>query len=162
MNLNFGRISLLIIFLVFLAAQIILIYTVGLANRIFVDEQSALITQLLSIYSVHLAVILGGIFAVKGRGRPSAAPFLIWSAIVLSLAWNGLLFAGTMSFMFSAAWKLHDIRNYLETVSRASSFLVAGALAYFFASPTGRSEKGAKGKKPAPLRGLDTADDAPA
>jgi hypothetical protein len=144
MNLNQSRGALLVIFLVFLLAQIAMIYGLGLANRIFVDEAVALITQVLAIYSVHLAVILGGMFAVKKTGMPSATPLLSWSAIGLSLMWNALLLGGTISFAVSNVWKLHDIRNYLETVSRSSSFLVAGALAFFFASPAGRAERSGK------------------
>jgi hypothetical protein len=154
MNLNLSRGALLVVFLVFLMAQIVIIYSVGVANRVFVDEEMALITQVLSIYSVQLAVILGGMFAMKKTALPQATPFLVWSAIGLSLMWNSLLLGGTLLFAVSDAWKIHDIRSYLETVSRSSSFLVAGALALFFASPAGRTEGSVKRNK-AEKRGRD-------
>src|ERR1035438_1583746 len=77
MNLNLSRGALLVVFLVFLMAQIVIIYSVGVANRVFVDEEMALITQVLSIYSVQLAVILGGMFAMKKTALPQATPFLV-------------------------------------------------------------------------------------
>jgi hypothetical protein len=139
------RVLLLRIFLVFLFVLIGMAYAAGASNRIFPDQATALITQILAIYSVQLAVILGGTFA-QNKSRPPAPLPLMVAAAALSVAWNSLLLAGMLAFTRSDGWKLPDLQSYLETVSKGGSFLVAGMLSFFFAgakSSLGKSKPNA-------------------
>ena len=103
------------------------------------DLRNAVLT-LLSIYSVHLAIIFGSLFAKTPTRRP-LVPFSIsafWVAVVLATIWNLLLIGRTVAFA-AAVFNPHledninSLLTYLKDVSGASTFLVAGSLAFFFA-----------------------------
>jgi hypothetical protein len=105
-------------------------------------DLSSLIIKLLSVYSVHLAVIFGGIFAqqrnVNHKGRSArAAGLAFWLAIVLAVIWNLLLvwrsvMFGMAAFDVSSEDNVGYLSNYIESIASAGSFLVAGALTFFF------------------------------
>jgi len=75
MTMNQARFGLLGIFILFLAVQLVAFFAV--ANKMWPEDLQALVIKLLGIYSVHLGVILGGIFAQpKGHLKrpPALAP----------------------------------------------------------------------------------------
>jgi len=142
MNVVRARILLVGIFLSGLVLQCICILTVYSKAAITSNDVTALLVKVLEIYSVPLAVILGGIFARPANptatgaseGVSSAA---FWVAVGLALVWNALLLWRGAAFSVAAfSPSIEDNVNlfasYLEAISRASLFLVAGALAYFF------------------------------
>lgn len=94
------------------------------------DLQAALLA-VLSIYSVPLATILGGLFATRSR-TPRAAPALCWAAIAVAGLWNALLLWRTLSFGMAAEDSVTDLVKYLQAVAAGGSFLLVGLLAYFF------------------------------
>lgn len=130
------------IFLVSLAAEIGLIVSQG--RDIFGPELEAAAKQMLSVYAVHFAVILGGIFANKDADFPVPPPNVGWAAIALSSLWNVLVLWRVVWFAFDSGDKIEFLREYLQTVPAESAFLVTGMLTYFFA--TSSKKAGRKGR----------------
>lgn len=97
------------------------------------QDISSLTTKLLAIYSVQMAVILGGIFGQLKTPQRIASVLAFWIAFVLSLLWNLLLLWRSVAFYLAENDQTGDLVAYLDMVSGGSSFLVVGALAYFFA-----------------------------
>jgi hypothetical protein len=133
---------LIVIFLLGLTIQIALVILSYSESAIAYNDLVSLLTKLLAVYSIHLSVIFGGIFAQKRETRKRSKPIQLSKAafglaLVLALIWNLLLL--WRSIMFGMA--VYDVNredsvgqflSYIETIASASSFLVAGALAYFF------------------------------
>jgi hypothetical protein len=110
------------------------IFYTWLQGAIYPDDVTNFVLKLLSIYSVHLTVIIAGIFAQYKR---EVSPFSdlslsFWLALAVSSIWNLLLVVRTMIFVFGSHDSINDVVTYLTTISSAGSFLVAGALTYFF------------------------------
>lgn len=141
-----ARFVLLGIFLLFLIALLALAYATGASNRIFPDEATALMTQILAIYSIHLAVICGSIFGENKVEQKSVPSGLLAAAIALSITWNLLLLGGMIAFLKTPEWKLAEIRSYLDTIAKSASFLVAGMLAFFFAGARKSVKPGVRSK----------------
>ena len=122
--------TLLVVFLLGFVVQLAGLFWIRREMR-SADLQD-LTLKLLGIYGVHIAVMTGGIFAQK-KGRTQPCPlFPFWLALSLSLLWNLLLVWFTMAFINSEG-EVKGFADQIVAVSQASSFLVAGALAYFFA-----------------------------
>jgi hypothetical protein len=138
MTITKARNVLVAIFLASLVIQIgavILTYTEG---AIASKDLSTLLLKLLAVYSVHLAVIFGGIFAQQQDGQPVQTPTTaFWVAVVVAAIWNVLLIWRSIAFC-AAAFNINlndnvlSLSTYIDDVSKAGSFLVAGALAFFF------------------------------
>ena len=130
MTMNQARLSLIVVFLGSLAIQAVAFFRVS--QYMWADDLLALILKLLAVYSVHLGVIAGGMFAQSGMrdAKPSTATAM--SAILLSLVWNLLLVGRSLSFVMSRQDSASDLMKYLETVADYGSFLVVAALAFFF------------------------------
>jgi len=132
--MNQARFGLLAIFVLCLAAQLIAFFAAG--HRMWPEELQSLVLKLLAVYSVHLTVILGGIFA-QPRGPLEDPPSdIAWTAIALALMWNGLLIWRSLSFSVADQDSVVDLTKYLDNIASASSFLVTGALAFFFTKAT--------------------------
>jgi hypothetical protein len=131
MTMNQARFSLLGIFLAFLVAQLISFVLIN--QRLWPDELSALVLKLLAIYAVYLGVILGGIFAHPQRILEPSSSATAWTAILVSVLWNILLIWRSVLFCLANQDSVGELVKYLDTVASAGSFLVAGALGFFFA-----------------------------
>jgi len=107
-------------------------------TRMWPDEFQDLLLKLLAIYSVQLGVVLGGIFAQPKSPLADPAPWLVWTALLLVLIWNLLLVWRSLAFTLAGAEtdSVADLIKYLDGVSSAGSFLVAGGLAFFFGKGT--------------------------
>lgn len=116
-----------------LTLQLLVFMLTYLRGEISAKDIVILIAKLLSIYSVQMAVILGGIFGQHKSGGRVASSVTFRIAFVLSVLWNLLLLWRSVSFYFAENDQATELVSYLDIVSGASSFLVAGALAYFFA-----------------------------
>lgn len=117
-------------FLSGLLIQAVAVIYVYLNNGVKPDTLKALLIKLLTVYSVHLAIILGGIFGQQGRNKPTGLAFKI--ALAVSVIWNLLLVWRSVKFGLSAEDSAKELIEYLGDISSASAFLVAGALTYFF------------------------------
>jgi hypothetical protein len=131
MTMNRARFSLLAIFLAFLVAQLISFLLMN--QRLWPDELSTIVLKLLAIYAVYLGVILGGIFAHPQRILEQPSPATAWTAILVSVLWNLLLVWRSVLFCLANQDSVGELIKYLDTVASAGSFLVAGALGFFFA-----------------------------
>jgi hypothetical protein len=134
MTMNRVRFGLLAIFGVGLSIQLVAFLAVS--SKMWPEDFQGLIVKLLGLYSVHFGVILGGMFAQpKGPLEDPPAP-LAWSAIFLATLWNSLLVWRSLNFSAAAQDSATDVTKYMDAVSSAGSFLVAGMLAFFFTKGT--------------------------
>jgi len=131
--MNRVRFGLLAIFAFGLAIQMAAFLAVS--GKMWPEDLQSLIVKLLGLYAAPLGVILGGMFAQpKGPlAEPPAA--LGGAALFLAVLWNLLLAWRSLSFSFATQDSATDVIKYMESVSGASTFLVAGMLAFFFAKP---------------------------
>jgi len=132
--MNQARFGLLGIFVVCLLVQLIAFFAVG--HKMWPEDLQSLVLKILAIYSVHLTVILGGIFAQPKGPLEDPPASLAWTAITLALLWNVLLIGRSIFFSMATQDSVPELIKYLEGVSSSSSFLVTGALAFFFTKGT--------------------------
>ena len=132
--MNQARFGLLAIFVLCLAIQLIAFLMVG--HRMWPEDLQSLLLKLLAIYSVHITVILGGMFAQPSGRLEDPPSSLAWTAISLAVLWNALLIWRSLSFSMAPKDSVADLMKYLEGVASASSFLVTGTLAFFFTKGT--------------------------
>jgi hypothetical protein len=133
-NANRARFGLLGIFLGSLVVQLIIFF--ALRQRMWPEDFQALVAKALAIYSVHVGVILGGIFTrPKGRFPKAAAP-LAWTALSLAALWNLLLLGRTASFGMASEDSPTELIKYFEAIGSGGSFLVSGVMVFFFGKST--------------------------
>jgi hypothetical protein len=138
MTLGRARANLLAVFLIGFIAQAAMTVVVYLNRAITSADVTNLLVTLLSVYSVPMAVMLGGLFASKISGKASAKnqPAFL-AALVLATIWNILLLSRFALFVYAGFNTAVDdsaekVSAYVDQIAKASSFLVAGSLAYFF------------------------------
>ena len=129
-------------FIIGLSIQCLAVIAAFTSRAISTADLIDLLKRLLSIYSIHFAVILGSVFGKSGavskaHGAESDAILAFRVALTLSVLWNLMLIWRTLQFGVHAFDTQSTDRtdllvSYLEAVASASSFLVAGALAFFF------------------------------
>ncbi len=127
-----ARLSLIGLFLAGLYSQIIGVLLVFSEHSLRHQDLASSLSKLLAIYSVQFAVMLGGDLR-RGRrrgGRKSAERVL--GCICTSLLWTCIFVVRTALFVFAQNDSSQALASYFDTVSASSSFLVSGALAYFF------------------------------
>jgi hypothetical protein len=124
-----AQFGLMFMFLGCLAANGVVVVLNG--ADVFPDELQASLLKILSIYSVPLAAILGGIFAQRKKISGASAGEC-WAALTVAAFWNLLLLWRTFALLFSEHDTISDLMKYLESISSAASFLIVGVLAYFF------------------------------
>lgn len=117
--------------------HVLAIFVIFHAGAIYRDDLTSLLPKILAIYSIHFAVMLGGVFGRKDSTRAKQVPAgMFWMALTLILIWNLLLVWRSVSFTLAAFQigedKISDYVSYLTTVSSSGAFLIVGALAYFF------------------------------
>jgi hypothetical protein len=132
--MNQARFGLLAIFAFSLIIQLIAFFAVG--HKMWPEDLQTLVLKLLAIYSVHVTVILGGMFAQPSGRLEDPPSSLAWTAVSLALLWNMLLIWRSLSFSMAPKDSVADLVKYLEGVASASSFLVTGTLAFFFTKGT--------------------------
>jgi hypothetical protein len=131
MNVNHVRLALLAVFVASLGFQLIGFFIVK--DKMWPEEFQSLVTKLLAIYAVQLGVILGGIFAQPRVPRTTTPAVVVgWIALVLALLWNCLLIFRSTSFVLANEDSTEELIKYLDGISAAGSFLVSGAITFFF------------------------------
>lgn len=143
--MNRARFGLLGIFAFCLAVQVAAFLAVG--RRMWPEDLLSLVLKLFAVYSVHLTVILGGIFAQPQGPLEDPPPALAWTAITLALFWNLLLLWRSLSFALATQDSVSELVKYLEGVSSSGSFLVTGTLAFFFTKGTQVAGSRARARK---------------
>ena len=134
MTMNQARFGLLVVFVFCLLLQLLAFLSVG--HKMWPEELQALVLKILAIYSIHLTIILAGIFAQPKGSLVNPHTSVTWAALMLSLLWNALLIWRSFSFAWARQDSVQDLMKYLDGVASASSFLVTGALAFFFTRGT--------------------------
>ena len=137
-----AQLWLLSIFLFFFAVQTVLLVVCQVTNGICAEKLKDLIVQLVTIYSIPLSVIIAGIFAK--RRRAAKLDGIFYASVVLAILWNGLFAWRTVELTLAAIGVGVDnakyFSEYLESVSKVSTFLISGLLTYYFAkAPEGSS-----------------------
>lgn len=135
MTMNQTRFGLLGIFSGCLLAQLIAFLTVR--NKMWPEDLQALILKIVAVYSVHLTVILGGIFAQPKGSLEDPPASLAWTAITLAVLWNVLLVWRSFSFSMATQDSSSELIKYIDGVGSSTSFLLTGALAFFFTKGSG-------------------------
>lgn len=124
--------ALLFVFAGSFVVQVTAFFAVSLS--MWPEDLRKILTTLFAVYSIPLAVIIGGLFAQpKKQSKGPVAGFLAWSAILLSIVWNSLFLWRSVSFSVAIRDSPSDVIDFMNSVSMAASFLVAGLLAFFFA-----------------------------
>jgi hypothetical protein len=121
--------GLFLVFLVACCAAVIYTYSRG---EIEPASLRQLLLKLLAVYSVHLSVVIGGMFAVRAAAASATAPRFAWSAIALALAWNLLITARVGLFAFQNLDTVDSLVEYMDTVAASSAFLVLGVITFVF------------------------------
>ena len=121
--------SLFLAFLVVCCAAVIYTYSCG---EIEPASLRQLLLKLLAVYSVHLSVVIGGMFAVRAGGSSVNAAKFAWSAVALALAWNLLITARVGLFAFQNLDSVDALVEYIDTIAASSAFLVLGVITFFF------------------------------
>jgi hypothetical protein len=96
-----------------------------------------------SACSWPLIVIIAGIFAK--RRRTAKLDGIFYASVVLAILWNSLFAWRTVELTLAAIGvgedKAKDFSEYLESVSKVSTFLISGLLTYYFAkAPEGSGD----------------------
>ena len=119
------------LFLTCLSIQTAMFFGLVARHALKWEEAWPLLKGLLVVYSVPLAVILGGVFANTHtpQSRPRAST--VWLALAVSALWNALLVVPALIYFVSSDSSPSSIELALKN-SASANFLVAGALAYFF------------------------------
>jgi hypothetical protein len=130
-----AQLRLLSIFLFFFAIQALLLVVCRVSNGLGPDKLKDLIVQLITIYSVPLSVTIAGMFAKKRRAAKLDGIF--YASLVLAILWNGLFAWRTCELALAAIGvgedKAKDFSDYMESVSKVTTFLISGLLTYYFA-----------------------------
>jgi hypothetical protein len=136
-TLTQGRRLLAGTFVISLVIEFTIIFVILLLGAIGTDDVLRIDTQLLSIYSVHFAVIIGFQFK-HNKADPEPAVDNVWLAFALVALWNLLIIFRFAEFLIAAADNgrndtVRSLIDYTDGIARAGSFLVVGVLAFFFA-----------------------------
>jgi hypothetical protein len=129
-----ARNALWVVFVASMLLEVALVAWARLTSKIYLDDLKSIMLALLAVYSVPLGIMSGGMFARSaGRdARDAGGP--VGAAIILSLVWNLLLLGRVAVFALASSDDVDALRDWVTTISTGGSFLVAGALAYYFSS----------------------------
>jgi hypothetical protein len=127
------RLSIATLFLLCFLIQMAMATWVLLRGAINPGSYAPLVAKLLSIYSVPIGVIVGGIFAAKGTTR-RATVATVWTVLALTGVWNLLLTARYVLFALAPAGtdSIPQLKEFQDAMVSGGSFLLNGALAYLY------------------------------
>lgn len=128
------RAALIVIFLLTLGAALSLVILDYGSHAIRDADMRILITSLFAIYSVHLAIIAGGLFGANKQSEQVQARLSMSFALTTATIWNLLILVRTIMFVADSHDSWLALKSFYELAASSGSFLVAGSLAYFFAA----------------------------
>ncbi len=133
------RLLILVWFGFFLGTMSVVLY-LYLVQAIERDNFIAALEQLNGLYAPYVGAITlfywGG--AARKASTHSQAGTAFALALLSSLIWNGLLFFFIVPLVFQSGF-IEDSMANVTKVGGLLSWLVAGAIGYYFANPTGRA-----------------------
>jgi hypothetical protein len=132
-NINRAKSTLVIILLAGMVVNFGIVTYTYLRDAIYAEDLQHLSIVILSVHSVPLGVVIGGIFGQRRSKRRQTPMLAFYTAVGLTLIWSFLLLTRTAIFGLAEQDSVSSLADYLSTVSASGSFLVGGALAYFFA-----------------------------
>lgn len=133
LTFNNARVILIFNFIFFFVSIILLLIFPFLKSEITSETLIDLLKKIISIYSVHFGVIVGGVFGKDFSSEVLTSKTPFWLAFVLTLIWNILMTWPMIIFSFTTMYTDQNISDYIDSIPTLSSFLVSGSLAYFFA-----------------------------
>ena len=135
MRFRTAQFSLLALFVFFLAIQEAVFLATFLYGKIYMDNLKTLSVQVLSIYSIPLGGILGGIFGKEKARERRTDPASFGTALTVSGLWNLLLLACSVLFAVKASGldAMGVVTDYLQSVATAGSCLITAVITYFHA-----------------------------
>ena len=103
-------------------------------NIIYEESLGPLLKHFTILYSVPFATIIAGVIA-KRRSKPKNPPpsHVTLLAISFAVIWNVLVLILILLFALGITERLETVYNQYEDIMPSSTFLLAGALTYFFA-----------------------------
>jgi hypothetical protein len=116
------------------SAAVLITYAQG---AIFPDNLRTMLSTLLAVYSGPLAIVTAGFFGQEAPHRKTV-PSTFWIAIVVSVIWNVFVLWGGVELLASSFGSqtketaVDDFSSYIKLISSSATFLVSGALTYFF------------------------------
>lgn len=117
-----------------LIVEIALVAYARLASKIYLDDLKAILLALFAVYSIPLGIMSGGAFARSALHDGESSPGPVGVAVLLSLLWNAVLLGRVLLFAVAQSDDVDALREWIATVTASSSFLVAGALTFYFSS----------------------------
>lgn len=126
------RNKILQIFIGCLVLQIICISVPYFRGEMYSKDLVIIFGKLLGIYAIHFAVIIGGIFGSLDDSNRKVPKGILGTSLLLIILWNVLIGWRSISFALSEDDPVKDLLFYIETISTASTFLIAGVLSYLF------------------------------
>lgn len=133
MTITKARSVLLSIFVISFLLITLLIIIPFIKGEYGSESLLTLVKKILVVYSVHFGVIAGGIFGKENPKRTLTSGLSFRLAFVMALIWNILLVWRCVAFTFIETDTTdEEIVNYIDTIAPASSFLISGALVFFF------------------------------
>ena len=107
------------------------------------SDLESILVSVLATYATPLAVILAGVFGGEPKkAQRSQTPGLgkrLKFAVALAVLWNCMILWRTSLFfvrvtddLFDDPHEISTVLQYIDLLSKSSSFLVAGALAWLF------------------------------
>jgi len=128
-----------VLFLCLLLALAVTVFALwqGYSRReYFAEDLQTLIAQVLAQFSGPLSVVAGSFFALRGVSRRTpVAHASFWLALACVTLWSVLIAGRAAAFIAYSNEAPVVMTNWLTQVVTAASFLLTGALTYFFASP---------------------------
>lgn len=131
MTLERFQVILLWLFFIFFVISCGVITWLFFDGAIYAESLKDLLLKLFAVYSVHLSIVIGGMFALKGP-TTTPAPRFARSAIALALAWNLLVSVRIILFAVVDEDSVTSLTAYMDTVGASSAFLVSGLITFFF------------------------------
>jgi hypothetical protein len=142
MNVRHAQITLVALFMISLLLHLGCFGYSYISDAIYADDLQTLAVRILAVYSVPLGIMVGGIFGGSAKPADKAAGSTLWTAVALSLLWNVLLVFRSISFALSEQDSIASLLDYVDAVAGVATFLIGGALTYFFAKESSSGSSG--------------------
>ena len=133
------RKNLMYVFLCSLIVQILLFFISSLLDITSYKNLTGLTTNILKIYSTHIAVIFSS-FCIPKQKNIIVSSKTYYLSLTLALFWNMLLLLRTITYFIDTTFlnnsqdTVNNVIVFHKDVSELSSFVIVGLIAYFFQS----------------------------